>query len=104
MPLYDFRCPRCRHEEERLVRDSEVQIECPQCLATDDLGISMDKLIAAPSFQIKGLRAANGYGLKFMDTYGKSPVNGKETGCTFNSNRGSVVDHNFAAKDDNADG
>lgn len=100
MPLYDFRCPNCQRVGERLVRDANVQVTCLWC----DEHPVMERLLSAPSFKIKGLRAANGYGLKFMDTYGKSPVNGKETGCTFNSNRGSVVDHNFAAKDDNADG
>ena len=93
MPLFDYRCPDCDYKAEYLVPDTESPVSCPDCCTL------MLKLPPTCSFKIKGLRAANGYGLKFMDTYGKSPVTDKETGATFNSNRGMVVDHNFGTKD-----
>lgn len=94
MPLYDYQCPACGERAEYLVPDAEHKVHCfsPDCRGKD---ILMVRLIAAPSFKIKGSRASNGYGLKFEDTYGKSPVTGKETGCSFTSNRGGTIDHRF---------
>jgi hypothetical protein len=44
---------------------------------------------------MKGYRAENGYGGKFIDTPGKDPVTGTETGYSFTSNRGGeTIDHN----------
>lgn len=90
MPLFDYRCDRCGYQEEILVDHSDRPVMCPECARE-----LMTKTPPAVSFKIKGLRASNGYGLKFEDTYGKSPVNGKETGCSFTSNRGGTVDHKF---------
>jgi len=43
MPLYDYRCPLCLHEEERFHAMSDTsEQECPQC------GVGMHKLIATP--------------------------------------------------------
>lgn len=86
MPLFDYRCPTCDHQEEVLVLNPEP-VYCKVCHCL------MGKLPSSCSFKIKGLRAANGYGLKSIDTYGKSPVTDKETGCSFTSNRGGTVDH-----------
>jgi putative FmdB family regulatory protein len=89
MPLFDYRCPLCDHQEfNTLVSKHDETVVCPVC------HVPMTKLMAAASFKIKGFRAANGYGMKFIDTYGKSPVNGTETGCSFTSNRGATLDHN----------
>lgn len=92
MPLFEYKCERCGHQEELLVLGREgEEVMCPKCPKA--LHVYMEKVPSSCSFKIKGLRAANGYGLKSIDTYGKSPVTDKETGCSFTSNRGGTVDH-----------
>lgn len=94
MPIFDYECPVCKETSEYLVPDSDYQVHCfnPKCPGVD---VIMTRLPGAPSFKIKGARATNSYGVKFEDTYGKSPVNDKETGCAFVSNRGFTAEHNF---------
>lgn len=96
MPIYDFQCPKCGNTAEYLVVGFEDKVHCfqPECIQKNGDTLCI-KLPGAPSVKIKGPRAANGYGLKYEDTYGKSPVNGKETGCSFTSNRGFTLEHKF---------
>jgi putative FmdB family regulatory protein len=55
MPLYDFTCPACGHQEkDRLTRISETEVECPQCQA------QMKKDLTAHSgYSIKGNNGAS---------------------------------------------
>jgi putative FmdB family regulatory protein len=95
MPLYDYRCPVCNYQEELLVPAADCMVACVSCAASLGRTVFMTKLPSAVSFKIKGYRAANAYGQKFIDTPGKSPVTGEESGCSFTSNRGGTVDHNL---------
>ena len=67
---------------------------CPNCgehiVVTEEYKV----IDGAPSFKIKGMRAANGYGLKFIDTPGVDKITGKETGHSFTSNRAQTTDNN----------
>ncbi len=97
MPLLDYQCPDCDTINEVLLigesRKNPKIIKCKGCNTLIDLALG--KLLpGSPSFKIKGMRAANGYGLKFQDTYGKSKTDGHESGYSFTSNKGVVVDHN----------
>lgn len=33
MPIYEYRCKKCSHEFEELVRTSDQKIHCPKCQA-----------------------------------------------------------------------
>lgn len=35
MPLFDFRCRRCDHQFEALVRPQDPQLTCPACQSDD---------------------------------------------------------------------
>lgn len=85
MPLYQYQCANCGLEQERLVFASDsTGPMCEQCATqlTDEM-----KLPTSASFKIKGLRASNGYGLKFQDTPGRSKVDDFETGYSFHSTK-----------------
>ena len=60
MPLYDFECKNCGHEEEILVKLDEDDPNCSKC---DE---RMDKVISSPvPFILKGSRwASDSYGLR----------------------------------------
>lgn len=59
MPLHDFGCKKCGHEEELLVKRDEKNPNCPKC---DE---KMDKLISSGSFILKGKGwSSDSYGLK----------------------------------------
>ena len=95
MPIFDFKCSACGCINEVLIlaEDAGSRImECPECKHYIEY-ILGDNLPGAPSFKIKGLRAANGYGLKFQDSYGKSKTDGHESGYSYTSKAG-TVDHN----------
>jgi putative FmdB family regulatory protein len=50
MPIYEYRCSACGHQEEFLQRVSEPQLtECPVCRKP-----TFDKLLSAAGFQLKG--------------------------------------------------
>ena len=49
MPLYEYKCIKCRHQFERIesVTASDVK-KCPKC------GAKAERLLAAPAIQFKG--------------------------------------------------
>jgi putative FmdB family regulatory protein len=50
MPIYEYRCDACGHQEEFLQRVSEPQLtECPVCRKP-----TFHKLLSAAGFQLKG--------------------------------------------------
>ena len=50
MPIYEYRCEACGHQEEFLQRASEPPLtECPVCRKP-----SFHKLLSAAGFQLKG--------------------------------------------------
>jgi len=50
MPIYEYRCSACGHQEEFLQRVSEPQLtECPVCHKP-----TFDKLLSAAGFHLKG--------------------------------------------------
>lgn len=42
MPMFDFRCGECGHEEEKIVKSAVSSVECPEC------GALMEKQLSAP--------------------------------------------------------
>ena len=50
MPFYEYHCSACGHELEALQKISDKPlIKCPECGKA-----KLDKLVSAPSFQLKG--------------------------------------------------
>jgi len=50
MPIYDYQCSKCGHEEEFFQKISDDPIKvCPACGKS-----SMEKMVSAPSFRLKG--------------------------------------------------
>jgi putative FmdB family regulatory protein len=85
MPLYDYNCPACKHTFEGLHKYEE-DIPCEKC------GAQTIKGVGHPCFKIVGLRAANGYGLKYIDTPGR--IEGELShGYSFTSNKGGTNEH-----------
>jgi putative FmdB family regulatory protein len=63
MPIYEYRCPRCQAELEKLQRMSEPPPRCERCFEADATEVQMKKLVSQGSFQLKGGGWANeGYG------------------------------------------
>jgi putative FmdB family regulatory protein len=58
MPIYEFVCPHCGYEEDKLVSMGTDSILCTSC------GETMLKMMSAPHFNLKGFTAENSYGLK----------------------------------------
>ena len=57
MPIFDYVCSWCTHEErDLLVGSASELVTCANC------GGPMDRLPAAPAFTVKGYNAKNGYG------------------------------------------
>ena len=95
MPIFDYECPTCGHVNEFLVFDTDEYQDRPCENCACPIWLERDKkLPGAPSFKIKGLRAANGYGLKFQDSYGVSKTDGHESGYSFTSNKAETSDYN----------
>ena len=88
MPVYTYECGACGHVFEGiyLYRDD---VPCNEC------GAMTHKVMGAPNFRIKGFRAENQYGRKFIDTPGKNKNTGEEYGYSYTSNRGGTVEHNM---------
>ena len=57
MPIYEFACPDCKHEEDRLVSMDTKTIRCASC------GKNMCKVISAPHFTLNGFTEKNGYSM-----------------------------------------
>lgn len=100
MPIFDFVCMHCGSTNEvLLIGDSEKNPKIKVCETCGEHMPLDRKLPGAPSFRVKGLRAANGYGLKFTDSYGKSNTDGHESGYSYTSNKAETVDHNQGQKE-----
>ncbi len=48
MPIYSFRCQKCRHVIEQIQSYSDPFPECPLC------GSKMSRLLGSPSLKFKG--------------------------------------------------
>ena len=53
MPLYDFRCRRCNHDFEALVRPQDPPATCPSCASTD-----VERLLSGFALHTDDRRAA----------------------------------------------
>ncbi len=50
MPIYDFKCIACGHQDEVMRKISDVSImDCPSCKQA-----AFSKMLSAPSFQLSG--------------------------------------------------
>lgn len=51
MPLFEYRCPKCKHQLEKLVsgKDRDKLPRCPKCKEPE-----MQKLVSRSSFALKG--------------------------------------------------
>ncbi len=58
MPIHEFVCLGCGHEEDKLVSMGTDSVLCTSC------GKTMCKMMSAPHFNLKGFNAKNNYGLK----------------------------------------
>lgn len=48
MPLFDYKCKKCGFEDEYLVRDYMVEMQCPKCHSP------MEKQISYSNFRLYG--------------------------------------------------
>jgi putative FmdB family regulatory protein len=77
MPIYEYRCDACGHQEEHLRKLSEPQIaECPACHKP-----VYRKLLSAAGFQLKG----SGWYATDFKTTGKKPAEKKADSKTESS-------------------
>jgi len=52
-PLYEYRCPKCGHIEEKLVKmGRELYLGCPKC--SEGYGVTMKKIVSPSSFRLVG--------------------------------------------------
>lgn len=49
MPIYEYRCPSCGHQFEKLVKMNAAPPECPECGQAE-----VDKLVSTSGFILKG--------------------------------------------------
>jgi len=72
MPIYEYRCLECNHQEEHLQKASEPPLTvCPSCGKP-----SYKKLLSAAGFQLKG---SGWYATDFRNK-GTKPADGKPAG------------------------
>lgn len=99
MPIFDYQCSNCGTVFDVLLFGTKKDPQMHQCSNCDQYTILSEEnrlgITGAPSFKIKGMRAANGYGLKSIDTYGVDQITGKESGYSFTSNKAQTEDHNL---------
>ncbi len=96
MPIFEYECPNCKFKNEVLIMSDDRQprgCQCSRCKALIDTS-PKKRLPGAASFKIKGMRAANSYGLKSIDTYGRDEMTGEESGYSF-TGKGGTLDHNL---------
>lgn len=95
MPIFEYECPECKTKFDVLLFGTHKDPGMKKCVGCGQYIILSEenRLPGAPSFKIKGMRAANGYGLKSIDTYGVDQVSGKESGYSF-TGKGGTRDHN----------
>ena len=48
MPIFDYKCPACDITEEKIVKNSDIEVLCSRCTTP------MIKLLSCPSFVLKG--------------------------------------------------
>jgi putative FmdB family regulatory protein len=53
MPIYDYRCGKCRHEFEQLVRGEE-KLVCPKCQ-----GAALERLVSLTARPVTGTMQAD---------------------------------------------
>jgi putative FmdB family regulatory protein len=69
VPIYEYRCDACGHQEEHLQKISEAQLSaCPACGKP-----TYKKLLTAPGFQLKG----SGWYATDFKSAGKKPAEKK---------------------------
>lgn len=49
MPIYEYRCPECGHEFERIMKFNATPPACPECGVAE-----VEKKVSQTSFQLKG--------------------------------------------------
>lgn len=78
MPIYEYRCEACGHQEEHLQKVSDQPLEkCPACGKA-----SYRKLLSAAGFQLKG---SGWYATDFKTTVKKKSADGKTESKTAES-------------------
>ena len=74
MPIYEYRCDACGHQEEFLQKVSEPPLtECPACHKH-----ALSKLLSAAGFQLKG---SGWYATDFKNKAAKAPEKKTEEGA-----------------------
>lgn len=48
MPIFDYHCKICNITQEKMVKNHEIEILCPQCNSP------MGRLVSAPAFVLRG--------------------------------------------------
>lgn len=78
MPLYEYQCQQCGNRFELIRKFSDPPVEtCPKC------GGPVEKLIAAPAFQLKG----TGW---YITDYARKDSSGKSESGSKDSSKGSA--------------
>ena len=49
MPIYEYACPSCGHEFEKIIRFKDPSPPCPECASTD-----VQKKLSLSAFHLKG--------------------------------------------------
>lgn len=70
MPIYDYYCKTCKHEQENTIPLSEIDSAKPECerCGSDD----MIRCVGTPAFKIHGYAAVNGYATRNRFGLGES--------------------------------
>jgi len=55
MPLYEFKCEKCDHVTEEIVKLGVTEIECPKCTG------KAQKKMSSSNFVVNGFSEKNGY-------------------------------------------
>jgi putative FmdB family regulatory protein len=91
MPIYEYRCNECGHQEEHLQKISEKPLaKCPACGKK-----AYKKLLSAAGFQLKG----SGWYATDFKTTGKKPAE-KKANLTSDAKGEAKTDSKSASKSD----